>query len=103
MERGLTCSRRQYRAFLRRCLLLLPPTNQPSSDPIGGSFAAARASLWDAEEEEEEGSGDEWRNEEEEGLWVGQEGAGGGLPSRPWENLRLRVERGVRSVFGCVL
>jgi hypothetical protein len=81
VERGATCTRRQYRSFLRRCLLAPNPQQQ---DRGAGS-------LW--------GEGEEWEEEEEEGdddgLWIKGEGSSG-LPSRPWEGLRLRVERGVR-------
>ena len=78
MERGVTCSRRQYRSFLRRCLLA------PSPHEDRGA-----ASLWGEEEEEEEEGDDGW-------LWMNGEGGSSSLPSRPWEGLRLRVERGVR-------
>lgn len=86
MERGHTCPRRQYRAFLRRCL-------RPSS-PQAGSGAP---SLWD-DDNEDCADDDDDDGVLEEGWWTTaeEEGRGGGLPSRPWEGLRLRVERGVR-------
>lgn len=98
VKRGLTCSRRQYRAFLRRCLL--PPDSSFIGSGSGRGGGGGGPSLWDDEEEEEEPE-----EAEDELLRMGLSGGGGGgasLPSRPWEGLRMRVERGVRYVRACM-
>lgn len=77
VERGHTCSHSEYRAFLRRCLLLAPK------------------SLWAQNGEEEDDSGD---HEAAMAMAVAMDG-GAGLPSRRWEGLRLRVECGERLVL----
>ena len=85
IERGRTCSRRQFGAFLRRCL--------------GGSDANSDD---DEDEEDEEGFQDKEEGGEEgrDGPWESSSASASAssLPSRPWEALRLRVEHDIRCV-----
>lgn len=87
LERGHTCPRRQFRSFLRRCL-------RPAS-PLAAANAGA-SSLWDDDDDDNDCADDDDDEGLEDRWWTTTEKEEGRLPSRPWEGLRLRVERGVR-------